>query len=234
MYNILNSLLSSLKNESFRIDNSIPISYLIMFFLRKFRDFICGMIKLKRIGRYFISPSSKLRCVSKIHSGANLNIADHCYIDALSINGIHMGNNVSAGRYTTIECTGSLKSIGTGFSVGNNVGLGTHGFYGCAGGIEIGDDTIIGNYVSFHSENHNFQKCDIPIRLQGVSRSGIKIGRGCWIGAKVTILDGVNIPDGCIIAAGAVVTRDKFFEPYSIIAGVPAKMIKKRPCIKNQ
>lgn len=233
-YFFINNFFSRLKGEQFCLDEQIPLSYLFIFVWRKMISLFCGNIKMHRVGRYFISPSSKLRCVSKIHSGANLNIADHCYIDALSINGIHMGNNVSAGRYTTIECTGSLKSIGTGFFVGNNVGLGTHGFYGCAGGIEIGDDTIIGNYVSFHSENHNFQKCDIPIRLQGVSRSGIKIGRGCWIGAKVTILDGVNIPDGCIIAAGAVVTRDKFFEPYSIIAGVPAKMIKKRPCIKNQ
>ena len=62
--------------------------------------------------------------------------------------------------------------------------------------------------------------------MQGVNRKGIKIGRDCWIGAKATILDGADIGDGCIVAAGAVV-RGKI-PPYSIIGGVPAKFIKER------
>lgn len=110
--------------------------------------------------------------------------------------------------------------------IGNNVGLGTHGFWGCAGGIEIGDNTIFGNFVSLHSENHNFTRRDIPIRLQGVNRKGIKIGKDCWIGAKATILDGTDLGDGCIVAAGAVVRGT--IPPYSIIGGVPAKIIKSR------
>lgn len=97
---------------------------------------------------------------------------------------------------------------------------------GCAGGIEIGDDTIIGNYVSFHSENHNFQVRDIPIRLQGVNRKGIKIGQNCWIGAKATILDGTQIGNGCVIAAGAVVSG--IFPDNVVIGGVPARIIKNR------
>lgn len=48
------------------------------------------------------------------------------------------------------------------------VGMGAPGFWSSTGGIEIGNDTIIGNYVSFHSANHNFQLLDTPIRLQGV------------------------------------------------------------------
>ena len=141
--------------------------------------------------------------------------------------GILLGTNVSIGKKTTIECTGSLKSIGVGLVVGNNVGLGTHGFFGCAGGIEIGDDTIFGNFVSMHSENHNFLIIDIPIRLQGVNRKGIFIGENCWIGAKATILDGVKIEGGCIIAAGSVVTEGNY-KRNCIYAGVPAKLIKER------
>ena len=156
----------------------------------------------------------------------NLSIDRGCYIDALSSEGVSFGNNVSIGKYTTIECTGSLKSLGKGLKVGSRVGLGTHGFFGCAGGIEIGDDTIFGNYVSLHSENHNFQDRYIPIRLQGVNRKGIIIGKDCWIGAKVTILDGTVIGDGCIVAAGAVVRGT--IPPHSIIGGIPAKVIKSR------
>lgn len=148
------------------------------------------------------------------------------YIDALSTEGIRFGNNVSVGKNTTIECTGNLKHIGKGLQVGNNVGLGTHGFWGCAGGITIGDDTIFGNYVSLHAENHIFSDMEIPVRFQGVTHQGISIGRNCWIGAKVTILDGVSIGDGCVIAAGAVVTTQ--FPANCIIGGVPAKIIKYR------
>ena len=87
------------------------------------------------------------------------------YIDALSTEGISFGNNVSVGKNTTIECTGNLKHIGKGLQVGNNVGLGTHGFWGCAGGITIGDDTIFGNYVSLHAENHIFSDMEIFVRF---------------------------------------------------------------------
>jgi acetyltransferase-like isoleucine patch superfamily enzyme len=95
------------------------------------------------------------------------------------------------------------------------------------GGIEIGDDTIFGNYVSMHSENHNFNELSIPIRLQGVNRKGIKIGNNCWIGAKTTILDNVTIGNGCVIAAGSVVVAG-IYEDNGIYAGIPAKLIRYR------
>lgn len=67
---------------------------------------------------------------------------------------------------------------------------------------------------------------DIPIRKQGVNRKGIKIGSNCWIGAKVTILDGTIIGNGCIVAAGAVVRGQ--FPDNCVIGGVPAKILKMR------
>ncbi|WP_422395865.1 acyltransferase [Rhodococcus sovatensis] len=145
----------------------------------------------------------------------------------MSTDGVRLGRNSTVGKYTRIECVGSLKYLGRGLIAGNNVGLGTDSFYGCAGGIEIGDDTIIGNFCSFHSENHIASSLDVPIREQGVSHSGIVIGRGCWIGARVTILDGATIGDGCIIAAGAVVTAGRYAD-NSIYGGVPAKLLKAR------
>ena len=66
----------------------------------------------------------------------------------------------------------------------------------------------------------------MPIRLQGVSHKGITIGRNCWIGAKATFLDGAEIGDGCIVAAGAVV-RGTFPENV-VIGGVPARILKTR------
>ena len=109
--------------------------------------------------------------------------------------------------------------------LGKNVGFGEFSYLGGAGGLEIGDDTIIGQYFSAHPENHNFNDDKKSIRLQGVSRKGIKIGKNCWIGSKVTILDGVNIGKNSVIASGAVV--NKSFEDNVVIGGVPAKIIKK-------
>lgn len=226
MIRVISKAISKVKGESFELDPDISTSYFLGFMLSKISALVWGILYIRRIGIYFIHPTTTLKCKRKFKFGKNLSIDRGCLINALSKGGVIMGNNCSIGKYTTIECTGSLKHVGKGISIGDNVGLGTHGFFGCAGGIEIGSDTIFGNYVSLHSENHNYADLDIPIRLQGVSHKGIKIGSNCWIGAKATILDGANIGDGCIVAAGAVVRG--LFPPNSIIGGVPAKIIKSR------
>lgn len=227
MINIINRLISRLKNESFFLDERIPLSYLLRVVFRKFLNRINGLIIFKRFTNCFIHPSSVIKGRKYIRFGKNLSIDRFCYLDALSLEGISFGDNVSIGKYTTIECSGSLQNIGKGIVIGNNVGLGTHGFFGCAGGIKIDDNTIFGNYVSLHSENHNYKDTTIPIRLQGITRLGINIGKNCWVGAKVTILDGAIIEDGCIIAAGAVVSKG-IYKENGIYAGIPAKLLKFR------
>lgn len=210
-----------------KIDPHVPLWYLLNVMLRKGGMALWGVLCIiRRRGILFLSLSATVKCQRKIKVGRNCVIERHCYIDALSIYGIVLGDYVSIGKQTCIECTGTLSSIGKGLKVGNNVGLGTHGFWGCAGGIEVGDDTIFGNFVSLHSENHNFSDLSIPIRKQGVSRKGIKIGNGCWIGSKVTILDGTIIGNGCVVAAGAVVRG--IYPDNVIIGGVPSRILKER------
>ncbi|MER0438946.1 acyltransferase [Emticicia sp. W12TSBA100-4] len=227
MHSILSIIISRLKNEKFKFDNKIPISYLIRFFIERIIMFLYGKILFPNRNRCFIHPSSIVRCRSKISFGNNFTIGRSCFVDALSINGFKCGENVSMGIYTHVCLTGSLKNLALGISIGNNVGLGSHGHYGSGvGGLQIGDDTIIGNYVSFHPETHNYSDLDVPIRLQGVQGNGIIIGKNCWIGAKATFLDGANVGDGCIVAAGSVVKGE--FPPNTIIGGVPAKVLKMR------
>jgi acetyltransferase-like isoleucine patch superfamily enzyme len=227
MRKLIARFISILKKEKFELDEKIPLTYLFFFFLKRIVSLIYGYCIFRRPRRAFVHISSKIKCKNKIRYGNNLTIGENCYIDALSENGFICGDNVSIGKYTTIECTGSLRYIGKGLKVGNNAGLGTHGFYGCAGGIEIGDDTIFGNFVSLHSENHNFEDADKPVRLQGVNRRGIVIGKNCWIGSKATILDGAVVEDGCIIAAGSVLIAGRYGK-NSIYGGVPAKFIRSR------
>jgi acetyltransferase-like isoleucine patch superfamily enzyme len=92
--------------------------------------------------------------------------------------------------------------------------------------ITIKNDVLIGPNVFIASFNHNVKKNKL-IRLQGDSGKEIYIGNDVWVGAKAIILAGVTIGEGAVIAAGSVVTKD--VEPYAIVAGVPAKLIKHRP-----
>ncbi len=227
MIKMLSKIISIIKKEEFKLDESLSSVYLLNFFISKFFAYLRFIIIFKSFKIGFVGKRSRVLAPNIISYKKNLSISDDCHIDALSVNGILLGSNVSIQKRVVIECSGSLKFLGEGLTVGNNVGIGSHSFLGCAGGIEIGDDTIIGNFVSFHSENHNFDRGDVPIRLQGVNRKGIKIGKDCWIGAKVTILDGTILGDGCIVAAGAVL-NGKSYPDNSVIGGVPGKILKNR------
>lgn len=92
--------------------------------------------------------------------------------------------------------------------------------------ISIGDFSIIGEYVSIRDANHGMDLAE-PMRYQKHSSSPIMIGRDVWIGRGSCILPGVAIGEGSVIGANSVVTAD--IPPFSIAAGVPAKVVKKRP-----
>lgn len=224
---ILNSIVEKFKGEKFILDKRVPLSRILYILFQKGIFLLSGVIKLKKIGLYFISPTTKMFSTNLIKLNGNLNIDHSCLIDALSLEGISFGKNVSIHSYCSFQASGTLIDLGKGIEIGNNVGVGRNCHFGGAGGICVGDDTIFGQYVSIHSENHVFTDDQKPIRKQGVSRLGITIGSNCWIGAKVTILDGAVIEDGCIIAAGALVIEGNY-ENNSVYGGVPAKKIKKR------
>lgn len=220
-------LAKKIKGKAFVIDSQIPTTYFMGVFLRLSIAYIRGVYIFKKTNKFLLVESG-VTIYSRnkiIFTGKSCRISKQVYIDALSVEGITFGENVSIQKFVTIECTGSIQSLGKGLKIGNNVGIGANSFLGCAGGVVIGDDTIIGNFVSFHSENHNFELKNIPIRLQGVTRKGIVVGKNCWIGAKVTILDGTVLGDNCIVAAGAVLTGKNYGSDV-VIAGVPARVIK--------
>ena len=169
---------------------------------------------VKALEKRYLSVATK----TKIH--------DKVYIDALSTDGVRIGCNVVLGRNTRIECTGSLKSIGKGIKIGDRSTFGSDCYFGAAGGIVIGCDVVGGQYIRFHSENHNFDHLDELIRNQGVSHKGIKVGNNRWIGAGAVFLDGAELGDGCVVAANAVVTKQ--FPANSIVGGVPAKVLRER------
>ena len=111
-------------------------------------------------------------------------------------------------------------------SIGDNVQINTRCWISGGGGLEIHDNTLIGPHVVIHSANHNFSDRKTPILKQGHTFKKIIIEKDVWIGANATILPGVIIREGSIIAAGAVVTKST--EQYGVYGGVPAKYIKSR------
>lgn len=109
---------------------------------------------------------------------------------------------------------------------GKNIHLGKNVFInaGCCfqdqGGIEIGDNSLIGHQCVLATLNHD----PVPEKRAGMIAKRIVIGKNVWIGSHATILPGVHIGDGAIVAAGAVVTKD--VPSRAVVAGVPAKIVK--------
>jgi len=110
--------------------------------------------------------------------------------------------------------------------MGRNVGIAAYTQMNAGGGIFIGDNVLIGPRAIIWSQNHKFSSTEVPITQQGYERAKVTVERDSWIGGGSIVLPGVCIAQGTVVAAGAVVTRST--EPFSIVAGVPAKPIGTR------
>lgn len=144
---------------------------------------------------------------------------------------INRPENVSIGNSTTILEGARLdtylvdEKYGK-IIIGNNCYIG-YGFSAISGGdILLGDYILIASDVTIVSHNHGMNpEGNVSYMHQELGAENVTIGDGCWIGEKVQIMPGVSVGKKSIIAAGAIVTRD--IPDYSIVAGVPAKVIKK-------
>lgn len=212
-----------IKGRKLILDKTIDDCYLMQLMTTNAIALFRGLFFLHK--KVMLGKSVVLRGRRYIKFGSGVSIADHVLLDGLGKEHLSIGNRTSIGRFGHIKVSGTLCDIGIGIQIGDDVGIGEFCHIGGAGGVVIGNDTIVGSYFSVHPENHIFDNIDIPIRLQGVTRQGIKIGSGCWIGAKVTILDGVVIGNNCVVAAGSVVRGN--FPDACVIGGVPARILKK-------
>lgn len=110
-------------------------------------------------------------------------------------------------------------------SLGDNSGIGINAQI--APYVTIGNDVMMGPDCMIYTTNHGMDRLDIPMWKQKSSKpEPVVIGNDVWIGSRVIILSGVHIGDGSVIGAGSIVTKD--VEPYSIVAGNPARLIRKR------
>jgi acetyltransferase-like isoleucine patch superfamily enzyme len=111
--------------------------------------------------------------------------------------------------------------------LGRDVFIGSFAWISATRPVIIGDDSVIGPGLYLMTGDHHFSTPGESHSAPSPGRSaGVTIGRNVWIGARVTILRGVKIGDGAVIAAGSVVTRD--IPGYVIAMGVPAKPVRER------
>lgn len=100
--------------------------------------------------------------------------------------------------------------------------VGRHCLLDARGGIELGDDVNVSSYCRFQTAKHEVDDPDF-----GASFAPIVVGDRVWLGLGATVLGGVTIGEGAVVAAGAVVTKD--VPPYTVVGGVPARPLRERP-----
>ncbi len=208
--------------KTYTIDPRIPTRLLYRTIFVRIVMLVRGFLRTGQ--RVYLGPSCRLLNKGNITFGKNVTIEHHTRLDGYASERIVLGDCVKIGAYSNLLSTSHLATFGKGLKMGHHSAVGDFTHFGAPGGIEIGNDVIMGSYVSFHSENHNFTDTSQLIREQGVTNKGIKIGNNVWVGAKVTFLDGCQVGNHCVVAAGAVVNG--IFPDHSVIGGVPAKILK--------
>lgn len=181
----------------------------------------------KSSGWVLVGKGASIRYARHLSVGRDFIVEDNAEVNCMTYRGIIAGDRVTIGKNAIIRPTNIYGSaIGEGLKIGNNSSIGPYSYIGCSGYIEIGDNVMMSPRVSIYAENHLFDHPDLTIKEQGVKREFVKIEDDCWIAANTVILAGVTIGRGSVIAAGSVVTKD--IPPYSVVGGVPAKVIKNR------
>lgn len=134
---------------------------------------------------------------------------------------MRFGRGVRIGRFSILTAQDGELELADQVSLSPGVHLGADN-----GRIEIGSCTAVGPGTVVRAANHRFSRRDVPIMRQGHVPGTVVIEEDVWIGANCVITPDVRIGRGAVVGAGAVVTHD--VAPFSIVGGVPAKVIGRR------
>lgn len=141
---------------------------------------------------------------------------------------LFFGRNVSIHRFSCFKpCT---EYAGIKYSpkivVGDNTIIGIRNSFAAINGVYVGNNVLFAGYVHVTDHSHGYEDITRPIEGQPlISKGPVVIEDDCWLGFNCEILSGVHIGRHCVVAAHAVVTHD--VPAYSIVAGNPARVIKK-------
>lgn len=153
-------------------------------------------------------------------SGSRLSIGR--FVEFSSPQNISLGNEIYIVDGAVLRADEGKITIGNKFALNGNARI----VADCDGEIIIGNSVMVGPNTIIRASNHKFENVAVDIWLQGQTGGTIIIGDDVWIAANVVILPGVRIGSHSVIAAGAVVTKN--VPEYSVVAGVPARIISTR------
>ena len=141
---------------------------------------------------------------------------------------ITLGDNTTIGEHVVLGCWLSAKDITPKIHIGSNTNIGDYNHISASNEVVIGNGVLTGRFVYISDNNHG--STDVvslhkrPLERDLNVKGPVHIEDNVWIGDKVSILSGVTIGEGSVIACNAVVTKD--VPPYSVVGGVPARIIK--------
>lgn len=210
--------------REYSIDPSLPRSFVAGEYVRRGSEFARGLAMWRSIS--FRGAGVRVRCSERLVVGSFAAIGEGSRIDASGHRGVQLGQGAKLGRRVIVTTTSQLSKRGVGLRLGDFTGIGDCAHIGCSGGVTFGNNVITGPYLTCHSQEHITDDLETPIRLQGTREAEVVVGDDVWIGARVTLLSGAQVGDGCIVAAGSVVRGT--FPPRSVIGGVPARILKSR------
>lgn len=141
---------------------------------------------------------------------------------------ISIGDMTKIGRHGVLTAWKRANKPAPHLEIGKDCDFGEYNHISCASSIIIGNGVLTGRWVTIDDNSHgnnSLEQMKEPPSSRPISFKGpIKIGNNVWIGDKATLLSGIEIGEGSIIAANSVVTHD--IPPFCIAAGCPAKVIK--------
>lgn len=141
---------------------------------------------------------------------------------------IVLGKNVTIDHDTEIYPVKKFNGVNypSNIIIGDNVKIGAFNRYACCEKIIIEDNAGMAAYVHITDHSHDYRDVNTHFLKQGLIHKGpVIIGEGSWIGLRCSILTGVTIGKNSIVGAGSIVTHD--VPPYSVVAGAPAKIVKR-------
>ena len=144
------------------------------------------------------------------------------YIDAHARDRVELGRGVTVRESCIIQCRSGLNEPGASLRIGDGTFIGPHCKIGVGGPIDIGANVQLGFSVSINAESHESHEGSYTSGR--VSRKGVRVGDGTWVGDGAIILDGVDIGECAVIGAGSVVTRS--VAAGAVVAGVPARVLR--------
>ncbi len=178
---------------------------------------------LRMDGWAAIENGVRLRYASNIRLGNGSYLDQNVYLHACP-QGIEIGPRTIVMHGAVLHVYNFRGLPHAGIKIGADSLVGEYSVIRGQGGVVIGDRVYTSPFTQIIAVNHVFDDPQVPFVKQGITAEGIVIEDDVWLGSGAVITDGVRVGKGAVVAAGAVVTKDVL--PHTVVAGVPARMIR--------